>query len=57
MLFCLLLLVEFVMVGALLLVPHAPLLLSLVVCEADDYDVEFSCVLFKFASAAGTMAP
>lgn len=42
--------VELVVVGA-------PLLLSLVVWEAADYDVEFNYVLFKLASAAGTMAP
>lgn len=36
--------VELVVVGALLLVPHTPLLLSLVVWDAADYDVEFNYV-------------
>ena len=48
---------EILLPRRILLVELVVVLLSLVVCEAADYDVEFNYVLFKLASAAGTMAP
>lgn len=48
---------EILLPRRMLLVELVVVLLSLVVCEAADYDVEFNYVLFKLASAAGTMAP
>ena len=48
---------EILLLRRMLLVELVVVLLSLVVWEAADYDVEFNYVLFKLASAAGTMAP
>ena len=48
---------EILLPRRMLLIELVVVLLSLVVCEAADYDVEFNYVLFKLASAAGTMAP